>query len=143
MKLIIAGSRTISGGTQLVDVVMRQFAELLPAAQMLPQYKGGVSEVISGGANGVDQIGEQWASLAAWNMSGRQKPALKIFPANWALYGKRAGHIRNKQMAEYADALLLIWDGQSMGSADMKCEMQKLGKPIYEVIFQVSNTKKE
>jgi hypothetical protein len=39
-------------------------------------------------------------------------------------------------MAEYADALILVWDGKSRGSASMKREMEKLGKPIYEVIVK-------
>ena len=51
--------------------------------------------------------------------------------------GKAAGHVRNKKMAEYGDALLLIWDGKSKGSANMKKEMQKLNKPIYEVTLNV------
>jgi hypothetical protein len=39
-------------------------------------------------------------------------------------------------MAEYADALLLIWNGESRGSANMKENMVKLGKPVYEVILK-------
>lgn len=62
----------------------------------------------------------------------------KGFPADWETYGKSAGPIRNRQMAQYADALLLIWDGESRGSANMREEMQKLGKPVYEVIIRRS-----
>ncbi len=61
---------------------------------------------------------------------------LKEFPPDWEKHGKAAGPIRNKEMAEYADALLLIWDGKSRGSASMKKEMEKLEKPIYEVILK-------
>jgi hypothetical protein len=39
-------------------------------------------------------------------------------------------------MAEYADALLLIWDGKSRGSLNMKQQMLKLEKPVYEVIVK-------
>lgn len=63
----------------------------------------------------------------------------KEFPADWKAHGKAAGPIRNKQMAEYADALLLIWDGESKGSASMKNEMLKLNKPVYEVIIKRTN----
>jgi hypothetical protein len=39
-------------------------------------------------------------------------------------------------MAEYADALLLIWDGSSRGSANMRQQMERRGKPVYEVILR-------
>lgn len=64
---------------------------------------------------------------------------LTKFPADWEKFGKVAGHIRNKQMAEEGDALLLIWDGESKGSANMKDNMIKLGKPVYEVILKTHN----
>lgn len=56
------------------------------------------------------------------------------FPANWNKYSGAAGPIRNKQMAEYADKLILIWNGESRGSMNMKNEMLKLNKPIKEII---------
>lgn len=62
---------------------------------------------------------------------------LKSFPADWDSFGKSAGMRRNKQMADYADALLLIWDGKSRGSANMKQTMVKLNKPVYEIILNV------
>ena len=58
-----------------------------------------------------------------------------LFDADWETHGKAAGPIRNAQMAKYADALLLIWDWKSKGSANMKQEMFKLNKPVYEVII--------
>lgn len=62
-------------------------------------------------------------------------PIKKFYP-DWGKHGKAAGPIRNKQMAEYADALLLIWDGESKGSKNMKEEMLKLNKPVYEFIVK-------
>jgi hypothetical protein len=50
--------------------------------------------------------------------------------------GKKAGHLRNKQMADHGTHLLLIWDGLSKGSANMKAQMQKVDKPIYEIIIE-------
>jgi len=61
---------------------------------------------------------------------------LKIFHAEWEEHGKAAGPIRNKQMANYGEKLLLIWDGESRGSANMKAEMLKLNKPVYEIIIR-------
>ena len=113
MKIIIAGSRNYQLSQN--DIYMLNKLEY-------------ITEVISGGAKGVDYYAEKWAENLNF--------PIKIFPANWKKYGRAAGPIRNKQMAEYADALLLIWDGVSRGSANMKKEMTKLNKPIYEVILE-------
>ena len=59
---------------------------------------------------------------------------IKKFPAEWDTYGASAGPIRNKQMAEYADALVLIWDGKSRGSQSMKRFMKQTDKPVYEIL---------
>lgn len=115
MKLIIAGSRTI----QVSPEHLKKF---------LDRYMIWPTEVVSGGAKGMDQSGEFFA----------QDFEIKItrFPADWDTHGKMAGPIRNKQMAEYADALVLIWDGQSKGSMNMRKTMLSLNKPIYEVILK-------
>lgn len=44
---------------------------------------------------------------------------LKLFPANWNLYKKSAGYIRNEEMAKYADGCVIFWDGYSKGSQHM------------------------
>jgi hypothetical protein len=124
MKLIIAGSRTFQ-----IDA---------SAAVSLHNINN-ISEVVCGMAPGVDLAGKYFAEND-WKLdyplcSDRPIP-VKEFPADWDKHGKAAGPIRNKEMAEYADALLLIWDGSSRGSANMKSEMQKLGKPVYEVIIR-------
>ena len=98
MKLIIAGSRE---GFTYGDVV-EAFDSLIDTV---------ISEIVSGGARGVDRFGEQLAKA-------RGIP-LNVKPANWDKYGKSAGYIRNKEMAEYADALLALWDGESRGTKHM------------------------
>lgn len=126
MKLIIAGSRTFENCYCIIDGAISQLD--IPI----------VSEVVCGGARGVDSIGRNWAETQHRQEYPVQDliPTVEEFPADWDKFGKSAGHIRNKQMAEYADALLLIWDGESKGSANMKQQMGKLGKPIYEVILK-------
>ena len=116
MKLIIAGSRTLNPNTAIINSLLGMFKLYT------------ITEVISGTARGVDRSGETFAHLC--------NTEIKRFPANWDEHGKGAGYIRNKQMADYADALLLIWDGESKGSANMKQNMEKLGKPVYEVILK-------
>jgi len=97
MKTIIAGSRTI----------LDKF-EIFYHLNCL-DFK--VTEVVCGCANGPDEIGRLWAIET-------HTPYTK-FPAYWDKYGNGAGHKRNEQMAEYADALVLFWDGKSPGSKDM------------------------
>lgn len=121
MKLIIAGSRTIQlSPDQIKDIICLHGG-----------HPTDVDEVVSGNANGIDYSGEIFAD--------QYSIPVKEFPADWDAYGKGAGHIRNTQMANYADALLLIWDGESKGSANMKYQMNQLGKPIYEVILKKHN----
>lgn len=118
MRLIIAGGRTLNPGIGFIQ----------GAIKLLHPYDlGPIEEVVCGGAGGIDSEGEHWA--------GHKNVLVKCFRADWNKHGKAAGPTRNRQMAEYADALLLIWDGESRGSASMKKEMKKLGKPVYQVIL--------
>lgn len=114
MKLIIAGSR---------DCWIRN-DELLDLFNKFGFQE--VTEIISGGARGIDSDGEEFAKT--------YDIPLKIFPADWKKYGLSAGPRRNREMAEYGDVLLLIWDGKSKGSANMKSRMLGLKKPVFEVI---------
>ena len=118
MKLIIAGTRTLSPSLALIEELTSQFKEI-------PK----ITEVVSGKEpKGVDAAGERWA----WC----NKIPVKEFPADWDKHGRSAGPIRNKQMAKYADALLLIWDGESRGSASMKKYMKEQKKPVWECILR-------
>lgn len=117
MKLLIAGSRTISLDAEkmacLVDFLRLDESNL---------------EIVSGGAKGIDTSAEEFAKI--FNLP------FKLFPADWDNLGKRAGPVRNEQMAKYSDMLLLIWDGESRGSKSMKELMIKEGKPIVEIILK-------
>ena len=64
-----------------------------------------------GGAKGVDAMGEQWAR--------ENKIPIKRFDPDWDKYGAGAGPERNRLMAEYAEALIVLWDGRSRGTANM------------------------
>lgn len=124
MKLIIAGSRDLWFSPAIVDGAL---------ISLIPGYGDGikVTEVVSGGATGADSAGEYWARIQRY-----PEIPIRHFLPDWDLYGRRAGPIRNSKMAAYADALLLIWDGKSKGSADIKKKMEELEKPVYEVILR-------
>jgi len=69
-----------------------------------------ITEVISGHAAGADQFGEAWAA--------HNKIPLRVFPAKWKEHGKQAGYLRNVQMADVADAVILFPGGK--GTAMME-----------------------
>ena len=112
MKVIIAGSRSIT-----------DFETIKKAIECCPFS---ISEVVSGGAKGVDVLGEKYA--------GDEKIPIKVFMPDWSnlevpgvivksnRYGKynaKAGIARNEQMGDYADALIAFWDNQSTGTNHM------------------------
>lgn len=122
MKLLIAGGRDLVIGVDGMLMFIGYFFN-----------NNHIAEIVSGGATGIDSDGEAAADACLL--------PVRKFPADWNTHGKAAGPIRNKQMAEYADALLLIWNGESRGSANMKKEMLKLNKPVYEIIIKTTGVK--
>ncbi len=110
MKVIIAGSREI--------------AEInVDAAMTASGFKGAIKEVVSGGMMGVNRAGEDWAALS--------RITVNVFPADWARFGKSADIKRNEQMVEYADALVLIWNGKSTGIRSLRDTALKAGLKVY------------
>lgn len=111
MKTIIAGSRTFNDAHLLKDKLDAYRKEHT------------ITEIVSGGASGADSLGEAYAVL-----NGIQ---IKMFNADWNTHGKAAGPIRNRQMADYADVLIAVWDGKSKGTKNMVEEMNKRKKPVF------------
>ena len=98
MKLIIAGSRRFNDYELLC-----WFMDRLIIKEPL--------EVISGCAKGADTLGEKWAESYGIYVTR--------FPADWDKYGKAAGPVRNKQMADYADVLVAFVEKGSKGTLNM------------------------
>lgn len=109
MRVIIAGSRTI-------DKIEHVYKAVKKSGLV-------IKEVVSGKARGADRLGETWAI--------QNDIPIKDFPANWDKEGAAAGPKRNIEMGKYADAAIIIWDGQSKGSKHMISVMDKLNKPYY------------
>ena len=112
MKTIIAGSRDITRYIARKCIV-----------QAVEDSGFEITEVVSGGARGVDHMGEMYAYVHCLDW--------KIFPADWNQYGRSAGMIRNKQMADYADALIAIWDGKSKGTKGMIDIAKRKGLKVF------------
>lgn len=97
MKVIIAGSRNLNDPKLVEKAIQKAGYDL--------------KEIVSGGYKGIDTLAIEYAL--------KNKINLYVIFAQWRLFGKRAGPIRNHQMAAYADALIAIWDGESYGTQDM------------------------
>jgi len=102
MKLIIAGSRSITDYKHVKEAVI--------ASGLWKKY-GKSLEIVCGMASGVDWLGKEFAE--------KNGLILHKFPADWKTFGKSAGYIRNKQMAEFADCLIAVYDGKSKGTKHM------------------------
>ncbi len=109
MRTIIAGSRNITRYKDVEDAVL--FGSITPTV------------ILSGGANGVDKLGEQWA--VEYN-----RP-LEVYPADWERYGRGAGFKRNALMASKADALIAVWDGKSHGTHHMIQIANNMGLKVF------------
>lgn len=101
--MIIAGSRTINHPRHVIQAIKNSGFT--------------ISTVISGTANGADKLGEEFAE--------RNNIKVERYPANWDKNGKKAGYLRNVEMAKEADCLIAIWDGKSKGTKHM---IDKIGR---------------
>lgn len=116
MHVIIAGCRDFNDYSLVEKEVMNYIGKFLHLV-----------EIISGGASGVDALGERFA-----NEHGLP---LKVVPADWKKYGKSAGPLRNEQMARMAGTLIAFWDGKSRGTKNMIETAKKLGLKVKIVLI--------
>lgn len=128
MKLIIAGGRDFEDKVLAVNSFMALIAEVnytsTPTVtqtntiteqhndtKSIVVRENPFTEIVSGGARGADRVGEFVAKF--YNIP------VKRFIPDWDGLGKKAGYVRNVEMAEYADGLLVFWDKKSKGSEHM------------------------
>ena len=100
MKVIIAGGRDFTDYKLLKE----------KCDTILSQVKEDIW-IVSGTASGADMLGEKYALERGYQ--------IVYFAPNWRLYGRGAGHVRNREMAEYANSLIAFWDGKSPGTKNM------------------------
>lgn len=107
MKLLIVGSRSIKD------------------YDLSAHVPSDVELIISGGAEGVDALAEQYADT--------HRISKMIVRPQYHLYGKAAPILRNQKMVEAADVVLVIWDGQSKGTKSTIQYAKKLQKKLIVV----------
>lgn len=116
-KIIVAGSREYTNKAVVFGAL-----EYYLAGQQV--------EIVSGGARGVDQLGEDYARYKGL--------PCKTFPYR-SEYGKAGGPIRNGEMARYADGLLAFWDGNSTGTKNMIDQAKARGLNVKVVRIDQEN----
>lgn len=104
MKVAVIGSRNLT----VEDL-----------GQYLPEE---TTEIVSGGAKGVDTCAREYASA--------KELKLTEFLPEYNRYGRGAPLKRNLQIIDYADCVLAFWDGKSRGTQFVieRCKAQ--GKPV-------------
>ncbi len=104
MKIAVVGSRKL---------------DVLDLENYLPE---GVTEIVSGGADGVDA----WAKIYA------RLNSLKYteFRPEYKKYGRAAPLKRNLQIIDYADEVVAIWDGKSKGTKHVIDQCKEQNKKI-------------
>ena len=107
MKIAIIGSRNIS-------------------VSNIGAYVSPNDEIVSGGAKGVD-------SCAAAYARGNGMKLTEFLP-QYDRYGRAAPIIRNQKIVDYADKILVFWNGTSKGTLSVIKYAEKAGK-MCEIII--------
>ena len=102
MKVAVVGSR---------DILIENLEEYMPE---------NASEIISGGAKGVDTCAEEYA-----NNKGIK---LTVIKPEYSRYGRAAPILRNKTIIDLCDVALIFWNGSSKGTKSVIDYCEKTGK---------------
>ncbi len=121
LNILIAGGRDFCNYKKLEEFVNKILGDM--------NHKYKTITIISGMAQGADMLGVRY--------SIEHEHSLLKFPAEWNLYGKRAGFIRNKQMLDYIAAnqdngiVIAFWDGNSSGTKHTIYTAQEMKIPCF------------
>ena len=129
LRVIIAGSRDFDDFPKLMNSSIEILTGISKKRDDLDRIR-----IISGTARGAGKLGEQYAKIAGYELSK--------FPADWDGLGKRAGYIRNAEMAKFAvedgnyGVLIAFWDGQSRGTKHMIDLAKRYGLEVHVVNYK-------
>lgn len=107
MKIAVVGSRNIT----VPDI-----------GRYIPRCE----EIVSGGAVGVDTCASRYAE--------EKGIKLTVFMPEYLRYGRAAPIVRNKKIVDYADEVIVFWDGKSKGAQSVIKYAEKSGKACRVVI---------
>ena len=104
MKVAVVGSRTLG---------VKRLGDYLP---------DGVTEIVTGGAAGVDLDAEEYGMENGLKVT--------LFLPKYEKYRRSAPLVRNRELIEYSDIVIAFWDGESRGTKYVIDTAKKLGKDI-------------
>ena len=82
----------------------------------------GVTEIVSGGARGIDTCAKNYALLHGLKLTE--------FLPEYEKYGRAAPLRRNITIIEHADLVLAFWDGKSRGTKSVIVNCKKRNIPV-------------
>ena len=112
MKLAIIGSR---------ELILEDLDRYLPE---------GVTEIVSGGARGVDTCAKEYAKSHNIKLT-------ELFP-QYEKYGRSAPLKRNLQIIDYSDEVLAFWNGSSRGTRYVIEQCKKKNKKVTVILKSVT-----
>ena len=119
----------VAGGREFNDYQLLSERLILIADTYLEEK---LITIVSGAARGADKLGEQFASTHGVRCIS--------LPADWNRYGKRAGFLRNEQMAGMSQGLLAFWDGKSTGTEHMITTAHDRGLDVFLQMYDTEDT---
>lgn len=121
MKIGVVGSRTFEEYDFLSSNLSAIIESLLIDIKEIT--------IVSGGSRGADELAEWFAK--------RHGIDTVIYKPDWNKHGKSAGFIRNQQIVDDSDILVVFWNGTSRGSLDSINKAKKKGIPVYIIRFEI------
>lgn len=109
MKVAIIGSRNLG---------------VIGLENFLPEN---VTEIVSGGAKGVDTCAREYAQS--------HNIPLKEFLPDYSRFGRSALLKRNLEIIAYADLVIAFWDGASHGTKYVIDNCKKQGVPVRVYLY--------
>ena len=115
MKVAVVGSRGLTADA------LGRWEQYVPI---------GCSEIISGGAVGVDTLAERFARAEGLSLT--------VLRPDYDQFDKIAPLIRNEAIVRQADYVLILWDGRSKGTLHVIKTCMKTEKPYKLLLFKPS-----
>ena len=112
-RVVIAGCRDYNNYAEAKEYIDFCLSEIRKENEIV---------IVSGCASGADAIGERYAKENGFKV--------EKYPADWKSYGRSAGPIRNKQMAQISDYVICFWNNKSKGTKSMINYALKYNKPV-------------
>ena len=120
MKVLVCGGRDYDNREELYAVL-----DWIDCSWEGPGTFGPITVIISGHARGADSLAEQWAK--------DREVSLEIYPAEWDVYGKSAGFMRNQQMIDEGLPDLVVAFSGGKGTVNMIKLSNQANIPLYNV----------